>query len=265
MELAAILPPYLKWAGGKSWAIARLSELYTDRSVPFKDPFCGALSIPLALQPKTAVLGDINPYLIRLHQWVQRGGARSLQFQNNAEFYLAQRQRFNEQKDDPDLVDWSAEMFYLLNRHCFNGLCRFNSKGQFNVPFGRYDRPLLIDSFSPWSEVMQGWRFQSGHFLSMPIDPGDFLYLDPPYDSVDGKKSFSGYFAPFTWADQVELANWAASHRGPVVIHNHASERAIALYERLGFTVQTVSVKRSISSKITERERAVEVFATRGF
>ena len=124
----------------------------------------------------------------------------------------------------------AAELFYYLNRTGYNGLCRFNSKGEFNVPFGRYKRINYTKNFSAYREIFSKWEFQCEDFASLPIKPGDFIYADPPYDV-----QFTKYAKEdFSWADQVRLAEFLSAHEGPVVLSNQATERIVRLYERRG-------------------------------
>ena len=74
------------------------------------------------------------------------------------------------------------ELFYYLNRTGYNGLCRFNGKGEFNVPFGSYKRFNYVRNFLAYQEVFEGWEFRSEDVAALPIQPGDFIYADPPYD-----------------------------------------------------------------------------------
>ena len=153
----------------------------------------------------------------------------------------------------------AAELFYYLNRTGYNGLCRFNSKGEFNVPFGRYKRINYVKNFGGYREIFMGWEFRCQDFASLPIKPGDFIYADPPYDV-----QFTKYAKEdFSWADQVRLAEFLAAHEGPVVLSNQATERIVALYEKNGFTLSFLEGPRRISCT-GDRSPAIEVLAVRG-
>jgi DNA adenine methylase len=106
--------------------------------------------------------------------------------------------------------------------------------------------------------VLRDWTFLAGDFEAVPIEPGDFVYADPPYDGAFNAYAQNG----FTWDDQVRTAEWLARHRGPVVLSNANTPRIVALYEKLGFAVRRVTAPRSISSN-GDRTPAREVLACR--
>jgi DNA adenine methylase len=105
------------------------------------EPFCGGLAVALGLAPNKALLNDINPHLLNFYHWLQRGLSISLEMTNEKDLYYQYRARFNALiKEEKANSQEAAELFYYLNRTGYNGLCRFNQKGEFNVPFGRYRR-----------------------------------------------------------------------------------------------------------------------------
>ena len=136
------LRPPLKWAGGKRWQVPHLRPLWEAHTRSrLVEPFCGGLAATLGLLPERALLNDANPHLINFYRWLQKGLKTDLKMENNERQFYRQRTRFNElvaggQEDTAE----GAALFYYLNRTGFNGLCRFNSRGEFNVPFGRYKR-----------------------------------------------------------------------------------------------------------------------------
>jgi DNA adenine methylase len=160
------LEPPLKWAGGKRWLVPYLRRLwaahYHRRLV---EPFCGGLSVALGLQPERALLNDINPHLINFFRWLQRGLRITISMENNARLYYQHRARFNELiragKDDSEEA---AQLFYYLNRTGYNGLCRFNRRGGFNVPFGRYRSIPYRRDFTEYMPVLAQWEFTCGEF-----------------------------------------------------------------------------------------------------
>jgi DNA adenine methylase len=154
----------------------------------------------------------------------------------------------------------AAGLFYYLNRTGYNGLCRFNRKGEFNVPFGRYHRINYTTDFSAYRTAFEGWDFSIGDFEAIELDPSDFIYADPPYDV-----EFTQYSKEqFGWGEQVRLAKFLARHRGPVVLSNQATARILRLYRKLGFSIKCLAAPRMISCT-GDRTRAIEVLATRGF
>lgn len=210
--------------------------------------------------PEVALLNDINPHLINFYRWVQRGLRIALSMANDSGVYYAHRQRFNELvaagRGDSQQA---AELFYYLNRTGYNGLCRFNRDGQFNVPFGRYKHIRYETAFPDHQVAFARWTFTAGDFASVPLEADDFVYADPPYDV-----EFTQYAAEdFTWDDQVRLAEWLARHRGPVVVSNQATERIVRLYRAMGFELRFVTGPRMISCT-GDRTPAPEVLAFRG-
>ncbi|HHY10530.1 MAG TPA: Dam family site-specific DNA-(adenine-N6)-methyltransferase, partial [Firmicutes bacterium] len=213
--MANQLTPPLKWAGGKRWLVPYLRPLWQPyRKRRFVEPFCGGLGMCLGLRPKAALLNDINRHLINFYHWLQKGLVVSLKLENKEDSYYKNRHRFN------DLIGTAkgaasreaAELFYYLNRTGYNGLCRFNQKGQFNVPFGRYRRINYAADFLEYKEVFKGYEFHQGDFAALAVKKADFIYADPPYDVEFTQYARGG----FDWEDQIRLAEWLSGHEGPV-------------------------------------------------
>ncbi len=254
----APLPPPLKWAGGKRWLLPRLEAIYEPhRHRRLVEPFAGSLAVALGLTPERALLNDINPHLINFYRWLKRGLSASLPMRYDRETYYRYRERFNAMARKGEIHgEEAALLFYYLNRSGYNGLCRFNARGEFNVPFGKYESVHYLEDFTPYREALKGWEFTCLDFEELPLDPEDFVYADPPYD-VEFRE-----YAPggFSWEDQVRLAEWLARHPGPVVLSNQATERVVALYRSLGFRVEFVRAPRRIASN-GDRTPAWEVLA----
>jgi DNA adenine methylase len=257
---SSLLQPPLKWAGGKRWLVPRLQHLWQPHQRRrLVEPFVGGLAVALGLAPRRALLNDTNPHLINFYHWLQHGLVIDLEMRNERELFYAQRQRFN------DLVRAGAHksreaaaLFYYLNRTCFNGLCRFNNRGAYNVPFGRYRTINYTRDFRPYRRALSRWEFRSGDFVAIELDPGDLIYADPPYDV-----EFTAYTAGgFGWDDQVRLAEWLAAHRGPVIASNQATDRILDLYSRLGFQITILEAPRMIACN-GDRRPALEILATR--
>lgn len=258
--LRPALSPPLKWAGGKRWQVPRIAVLWEEhRRRRFVEPFCGGLGMALGLAPRRAFLNDINPHLVNFYLWLQRGLRIEFPMTNREDVYYQYRDRFNalvaaERGDSAE----AAGLFYFLNRTGFNGLCRFNRRGAFNVPFGRYSRIRYTSDFSAYREALSRWTFTAEDVSALDIDPDDFVYADPPYDV--GFTSFSRQ--GFTWPDQQRTATLLARHRGPVVLVNQATDRIVHLYRELGFDLRFVEGPRRISCT-GNRTPVREVIATR--
>lgn len=178
---------------------------------------------------------------------------------NEQQVFYRHRSRFNKLiKDGKWQSSEAAQLFYYLNRTCFNGLCRFNQSGEFNVPFGSHKSITYATDFSQFPRAFKNWTFTSHDISSLPIAPDDFIYADPPYDV-----EFTSYAAGgFTWDDQVRTAEWLAAHPGPIVLSNQATARIVELYKKLGFTISYLAGPRRISCT-GDRSAAREVLAVR--
>jgi DNA adenine methylase len=255
------VPPPLKWAGGKRWLVPRLKEIWgPHRHRRLVEPLCGGLAVTLGLRPTRALLSDINPHPINFYKWVKKGLVITLRMKNDRDVFYEYRDRFNRLISGGKARSReAAELFYYLNRSCYNGLCRFNRGGYFNVPFGRYKTINYAPDFLDYRRILAEWTFRDGPFESVPVEPDDFIYADPPYDVEFTQYSRDG----FTFEDQVRLARWLAGHPGPVVLSNQATPRILALYQRLGFEIETLEAPRLISCT-GDRTPAREVLATRG-
>ena len=255
----SIRPP-LKWAGGKRWQVPHLRPLWQPhRARRLVEPFCGGLGIALSLNPTHALLNDVNPHIVNFYRWVQRGLKTTVRMENDAVTYYANRLRFNELLTTGRFdTSEAAGLFYYLNRTGYNGLCRFNQEGKFNVPFGRYKRIEYQRDFTAYVPALESFEFTDCDFEDLRLEPGDFVYADPPYDVEFRSYSKDG----FGWDEQVRTAEWLAKHPGPVVLSNQATKRIVSLYRDCGFSLSFLTAPRLISCT-GDRTPAREVLATR--
>ncbi len=260
IALPAPLRPPLKWAGGKRWQVPYLRPLWEPHARRrLVEPFCGGLAVTLGLSPNRALLNDANEHLIHFYRWLQKGLRVDLVMKNNEALFYRHREQFNELlASGKGESREAAALFYYLNRTGFNGLCRFNRSGEFNVPFGRYARIGYTSDFTPYRDVFADWTFTNSDIEAVPIDRSDFVYADPPYDVEFTQYAKGG----FTWDDQLRTAEWLAKHRGPVVLVNQATPRIEALYRKLKFGVQFLEAPRRISCT-GDRSPAREIMGTR--
>lgn len=213
------------------------------------------------LQPRKALLNDVNPHLMNFYQQVKRGLKVDIPMENSKTLYYKHRDRFNQlinanRWDTPE----AAQLFYYLNHTCYNGLCRFNSSGLFNVPFGKYTQINYVRDFGPYVDALADWKFTCGDFAKVKVEANDFVYVDPPYDVEFRQYSAGG----FSWDDQVRLANWTAGLEVPVAISNQATDRVVKLFKSLGFSLQFAEVPRFINCVGTKRGPVREVLGTKG-
>ncbi|EBG5756957.1 Dam family site-specific DNA-(adenine-N6)-methyltransferase [Salmonella enterica subsp. enterica serovar Heidelberg] len=267
--------PFLKWAGGK---YSMLPDLYQiiPAGMRLIEPFVGGGSVFLNSDKHACfLLADVNTDLINLYQMlavvpdtVIRHARVMFDRLNDAESYMALREEFNAQvMDGPE----RAAAFLFLNRHCFNGLIRYNSNNQFNVGWGKYPSPYFPEEeIRAFTEMAHNCVFMAAGFrqtLALAGE-GDVVYCDPPYEPMPGTAGFTSYASGgFSWDSQVALAEScvAAHQRGAkVFISNSTAPRVIELYERHGFTLHRVNARRSISSKGSTRETANDIVASLG-
>lgn len=263
------MKPFLKWAGSKFKIIERVRTALPSGS-RLVEPFVGSGAVFMNTEFDSYLLGDSNRDVIDLFSAVKRDGNEFIEYakqlfsaQNNeAGAFYELRQEFN---DCPPGSRRSA-LFVYLNRHCFNGLCRYNSKGKFNVPFGRYDSPGFPEAeLIAFSSKSQRADFVHADFRSTMRSTalGDVVYCDPPYVPLSATSNFSDYTAEgFGVSEQRELATLAAelSERGvPVVISNHDTEFTRAAYARAA--IEAFGVQRFISSNAANRGKAAELIA----
>lgn len=255
------LNPPLKWAGGKRWLVPKVASLWEQhRQKRYVEPFCGGLAMALGLRPERALLNDINPHLINFYSQIQNGLKLTIEMANDEQLFYAHRDRFNRMiEQNQDQTSNAAELFYFLNRTCFNGLCRFNQSGEFNVPFGTYKNINYVSDFHQYQSLFAGWEFTNLDLSALAIQKDDFIYADPPYDVEFTTYSSGG----FSWEDQKRTAKLLAAHSGPVVLSNQATPRIVSLYENLGFTLSYLDAPRRISCT-GDRTAAKEVLAVKG-
>jgi DNA adenine methylase len=257
--LAPLRPP-LKWAGGKRWQVKHVLpywEAAGDRR--FVEPFAGGLAVTLGLMPQRAFLNDVNPHLINFYAQLKRGLVVAEEFDTSEKAYYRNRVRFNSLlAAGKARTAEAAGLFYYLNRTGYNGLCRFNQSGEFNVPFGRHKTLVYRYDFSSYKNVLSNWTFSNKSFKSLRLDPDDFVYADPPYDVDFTTYSMGG----FGWEDQKATAIWLSKHPGPVILSNQATDRVMDLYTKLKFSTKTFEAPRRISCT-GDRSPALEVLAIR--
>jgi DNA adenine methylase len=211
--------------------------------------------------PTRALLNDVNPHLINFYRWLKQGLTITFPLVNDEKKFYQARNRFNEllQHGGSESVE-AAGLFYYLNRTGYNGLCRFNSKGGFNVPFGTYRTINYKRNFSDYTPLLRNWAFTNTDFEDMPIEDEDFIYADPPYDVQFTTYSAGG----FDWKEQERAALWLSKHKGPVILSNQATPRIVKLYRSLKFTIKFLDAPRRISCT-GDRTPAQEVLAIRNF
>jgi DNA adenine methylase len=260
--------PFLKWAGGKTRVLEHIFSIL-PKGKRLVEPFCGSGSVFLNADFDEYLVADINPDLINLFQLVKNEGDEFISYcksfftakNNTQDSYTWLRNVFN----TTITIRLKSALFIYLNRHGFNGLCRYNSKGGFNVPFGRYTKPYFPEKeLMYFKEKSQKVRFLNADFRSMTqyLKTGDVIYCDPPYVPLTDTANFTAYSkGSFTYKDQVELAEWARnnSKKGfPVLISNHDTPVSRKVYESAQI-IKSIKVQRHISCDGKNRKEAKEL------
>lgn len=261
---------FLKWAGGKYRLTDEISRHLPNKAC-LVEPFVGAGSVFLNTDFERYVLADVNPDLINLFNAVKNDVehyiAHAYQLfdhpnANTREFYLTQRDTFN-RTDDPFI---RSVIFLYLNRFGFNGLCRYNKKRQYNVPFGRYKKPYFPEkelrlfaqkaqkAIFLCADFQQTFDYVAAHCTDYAI------YCDPPYAPIQQETNFTAYAGGgFSLEQQQALAIRAKNAKVPVLISNHDTEFTREIYQ----SAQLVSlqVQRSIGQKSQSRGKVGELLA----
>ena len=273
--------PFLKWAGGKTSLLPELLEAAPAQIETYYEPFVGGGALFFALQAegrfRRAVLSDSNRELINAYVQVRddvEGLIKALSVhqrkyrdaEDRAEYYYTIRS-----KRLTCSLGGAANLIFL-NKTCYNGLYRVNSKGGFNVPHGRYKNPRICDeaNLRAASEALQGVELEVADFADAPrgAGVGDFVYFDPPYVPVSETAFFTSYTAKeFGMDEQTRLAETALvlSERGAAIALSNSGHPAVAtLYESRPFGLEAVSAPRNINSKSTRRGAVREFLITSG-
>lgn len=264
----ATLTPIVKWVGGKRQLLSEILSRLPNSIGHYAEPFFGGGAVCLQLHPHHALINDANRELIKVYG-VVRDNVDALiaslnQHKNNEDYFYAQR------RADRDVAYFSrlsdierASRFLYLNKTCYNGLYRVNQQGEFNSPFGRYDKPAIVNA--------EGLRALSHYFNTNKVQflgvdamdildvaeiaPRMFFYLDPPYTPVSQTSSFTGYTASgFSFPDQERLYQFCLRlhYEGHLFLLSNAAHPAIMNLYR-DFTIDIVSATRSINCQGDKR------------
>ncbi|WP_163935601.1 Dam family site-specific DNA-(adenine-N6)-methyltransferase [Paraferrimonas sp. SM1919] len=261
---------FLKWAGGKYKLADKILDL-CPQGERLVEPFVGAGSIFLNSNYKHHILCDINKDLIGLYELVKKDVDEYIYHSkqlfndenNDKQRYYQFRDKFNQSNDKLE----RAVLFLYFNRFGFNGLCRYNKSGGFNVPFGSYKRPYFPEAeLVAFAEKAQTAEFHCiGYQQAFKLaQPGDVIYCDPPYAPLSTTSNFTTYASSgFSLDDQAQLAveaRQSAYENGvPVVISNHDTVLTRELYH--GAKLSSIEVQRNISQKATTRIKVPELIA----
>jgi DNA adenine methylase len=274
MENGSPLKPFLKWAGGKRQLLPEIKKYIPGDIHTYYEPFVGAGALFFDVLPKRGIINDFNTQLILTYRAIKENVEELLvvledyKARNSKEFFLKIRNTDREADIFNNLttVEKAARLIYL-NKTCFNGLYRVNSRGFFNVPYGRYKNPAIyeeavlrrISCYLKTNEIdILNTDFENA---CLDADKNSFIYFDPPYHG--GKTGFTGYQAQgFGEAEQERLRNVMVTmtKRGVKCLLSSSDTAYIrGLYNYDFFDIISVQAKRPINSNAADRGYVNEV------
>lgn len=253
---------YLQWAGGKNKILKNLLPILKEYKKPtFVEPFVGAGNVSLNFEADNYILNDLNKDLINSHIKVIKNTENYIKicedmFEAGYEFYYDYRETFNK-LDTEDLT--KACIFQYLNKHGFNGLCRYNSKGEYNVPIGTVKKKpnkVPTDKIKAFANKFSEDMFFSEHYSGFMDVPDSLIYCDPPYVPM-GASNFKYTEKGFDYNEQEKLKTLAKNSKQVVIISNHWNEITKELY-RDADHIEVFDVQRTISCKGHDRIKVKE-------
>ena len=271
--------PFLKWVGGKSKLVPLLKERFPSEYNDYYEPFLGGGALFFTMNDKRAHVNDMNEVLIQAYINIQMNVELLVKKLNSIQseymsltgleakkvYFLEKRTEYNSLKNN----DFSKTAYLIfLNKTCFNGMYRENSKGGYNVPFGKQEKPNICDesNLQSVSKALQHTTISNGSYLSAIKNAkmGDFIYLDPPYHPINSTSSFTAYQAGgFTAEDQEKLRDTFVdlSERGcKVMVSNSNASLIKELYKK--YNTYEIQAARSINSAASGRGKITELIIT---
>ena len=265
--------PIIKWVGGKRQLIKDLKRLMPKNYNRYFEPFIGGGALFFELKPKNAYISDYNLELTNLYTTVRDNSEELIadlcKHKNESDYYYETRALDRDKKVFTKLSDVErASRFIYLNKTGFNGLYRVNSKGECNVPFGKYKNPKYCDSdnIKACSELLKNTEIHNGDFedIKEHVKEGDFVYFDPPYVPLNATSSFTGYTDQGFDEDMQfrlkELCEYIDKIGAKFMLSNSSAKYVYELYK--DFNIHEVKATRSINSDATKRGKITEVVVT---
>lgn len=267
--------PFLRWVGSKRQLIPQLESFFPRAFESYFEPFFGSGAVFFHLAPVTGYINDINMALSSAYQNVKNhvdelivmlqsieAEYQPLDRDSREEYYYKKREEYN--TEAAHTVRKTALLIFL-NRTCFNGLYRENRKGEFNVPFGRHNRPTICDSANlrEVSRVLKYVTILNGSYEQAikAARAGDFVYLDPPYHPVNQTSSFTSYsIDDFSSDDQRKLKKVfdELTKRGCLVaLSNSDTPFMRELYK--GYRQETLMAARAVNANGSKRGKVTEL------
>lgn len=265
------LKPILKWVGGKRQLLTEIKKYIPDEYNTYIEPFFGGGAVLFDIKPKKAVINDINDEIINVYKTIKDNPKELIKklktYKNEEDVYYEIRNLDRTDKYNTLSNIEKASRIIYLNRTCFNGLYRVNSKGQNNVPYGKYKNPTICDEkninnissyFNKNNVEIKNLDFEKVLELAKE---GDFVYLDPPYDPLTETASFVSYSKDgFDRKDQERLKKYCdllTKNNVKFLLSNSSTDFIKELYK--DYTIIEVNATRNISADTKGREKVKEV------
>ncbi len=273
MTINKLVRPFLKWAGGKRQLLPEIKKYVPKKYNTYYEPFLGGGAILFYLQPKNATINDSNTELINCYEVIRDSLDELIEdlkkHENEESYYYEVREldRTSTYKDNYNKVKRASRILYL-NKTCYNGLFRVNSQGQFNVPFGRYKNPNILDEavLRAVNKYLNNNKVKifNTDFEKAVLDAkkGDFVYFDPPYDPVSQTAYFTGYDVNgFDKEEQKRLKSVfddLTSRGCQALLSNADTDFIVDLYGSR-YKIEKIAATRAINSNALKRGKITEV------
>ncbi len=272
MSKNKLVAPVVKWVGGKRQIIDEIMKYVPTNFSTYYEPFLGGGAVLFELQPKKAVVNDINAELMNIYVVIKKNVEELIddlkQYKNEKEYFyrIRERDRDKEQYNKLTPVQRASRIIYL-NKTCYNGLFRVNKNGEFNAPFGNYKNPNIVNE-TTLRAVSAYFNKAKIRFVCQDFQEalknarkGAFVYLDPPYDPVSETSSFTGYYkGGFDRDEQISLKQVCDKlDKGGIrfLLSNSATDFILDLYQ--DYRIEVIQAKRAINSKGDRRGDVDEV------
>ncbi|WP_373069440.1 DNA adenine methylase [Sulfurimonas sp.] len=262
--------PVIKWVGGKRQLINELKSFLPKKYNRYFEPFIGGGALFFSLKQHNSFISDYNHELTNLYSTIKNDTDKLIKdlkkHKNTEEYYYEMRALDRDEKKYKRLSNvQKASRFIYLNKTGFNGLYRVNSKGQHNVPYGKYKNPTWLDeeNLKECSKLLAHTEIQTGDFevVKEHVQKGDFVYFDPPYVPVNKTSSFTSYtdqgFDSKMQERLKELCDYIDSIGAYFMLSNSYTDYILDLYK--DYDIKTVMATRAVNSKASGRGKIKEV------
>lgn len=267
-----LVVPVVKWLGGKRQLLNEINKYVPKNFTTYYEPFLGGGAVLFELQPKKAIINDINSELMNIYQVIKNDVEELItdlkRHQNNKEYFYKLRELDRDKEDFKNLnpIERASRVIYL-NKTCYNGLFRVNKSGEFNAPFGNYKNPNIVNEVTLravsnyFNKAQVSFTCSDFEDILRNTRKGAFVYLDPPYDPISDTANFTGYDkGGFDRQEQIRLKNACdkLNNKGvKFLLSNSSTDFIRELYQ--DYRIITIQAKRAINSKGDKRGEIDEV------